>query len=222
MSKWMLLISLCVFFAGVCGNALGQEAEALDLEIDVVGLFKGSAMLSIGGDEVLLKEGQRSTHGVYLKSATSKGAVIEFDGTEHELDLSSRIATRFAKPADSTVTILLNEVGQYKTRGTINGRSVEFLVDTGANVVAMNSEIAASLGIDTSVGRPVMVTTASGQTRSRLVELDEVKVGNIRVTRVQATVLDGAFPVDILLGMSFLRDVKITESAGVMQLTGKF
>ncbi len=55
-----------------------------------------------------------------------------------------------------------------------------------------------------------------------MVELDEVRIGGIRATRVTAAIMEGAYPVDILLGMSFLQDVKITESAGVMQLTGKF
>ena len=199
-----------------------STAHGLELEIDVLGLFKGSAMLNIAGEETLLREGERSEHGVLLVSADSKGAVIEFAGAQHELDLSSRISTSFEEPESSSVTILLNELGQYKTRGSINGRSVEFLVDTGANIVAMNGDVAASLGIDLTEARTASVTTASGQTRSQLVELDEVRVGNIRVTKVQAAVLDGPFPVDILLGMSFLQDVKITESAGVMQLTGKF
>ena len=199
-----------------------QTAGELDLEIDVLGLFKGSAMLSIGGDETLLKEGQSSEHGVLLIKADSKGALIEFAGSQHELDLSSRIATRFSRPKASTVTILLNASGQYKTRGSVNGRSVEFLVDTGANVIAMNSQVASSLGVDMSNAVPIQVTTASGQNISQLVQLDEVKVGNIRVSNVRAAVLQGAYPVDILLGMSFLQDVKIEESAGVMQLTGKF
>ena len=106
-----------------------------------------------------------------LISADSQGAVIEYGDTEHQLDLSSRIATRFEKPKASTVTILLNESGQYKTAGAINGKTVEFLVDTGANVVAMNSNDANRLGIDLSQARPVMVTTASGQTQSLMVVL---------------------------------------------------
>ena len=199
-----------------------QPSTALELEIDVLGLFKGSAMLNIAGEETLLKEGQTSEHGVLLVSADSQGAVIEFAGVKHDLDLSSRIATTFERAKESTVTILLNDSGQYKTRGSINGRSVEFLVDTGANIVAMNSDVAASLGIDTSNARPIQVTTASGRTSSQLVELEELRVGSIRASKVQAAIMEGPYPVDILLGMSFLQDVKISESAGVMQLTGKF
>ncbi len=194
----------------------------MELEIDVLGLFKNSAMLSIAGEEKLLKVGQRSEEGVLLVSADSQGAVIEIAGEQHELDLSSRIAASFEAPAQSSVTILLNESGQYKTRGSINGRSVEFLVDTGANIVAINSDVAASLGLTTESGRPIQVTTAGGMSRSHLVELDEVRVGAIRATKVRAAIMEGPYPVDILLGMSFLQSVKITEAEGVMQLTGKF
>lgn len=201
---------------------LTTPLQALELEIDVLGLFKNSAMLNIAGQETLLKVGERSKQGVLLVSADSQGAVIEFAGEQHELDLSSRIAASFEKPQESTVKILLNESGQYKTRGTINGRSVEFLVDTGANIIAMNSEMAASLGLKATEGRPVQVATASGMAQSHLIELEEVQVGSIRATRVRAAIMQGAYPVDILLGMSFLQDVKITESSGVMQLTGKF
>jgi hypothetical protein len=35
-------------------------------------------------------------------------------------------------------------------------------------------------------------------------------------------VLDGAFPQKILLGMSYLRHVKMEESDGVLMLTSKY
>lgn len=206
----------------ICLALTSPSGHALEIEIDVLGLFKNSAILNIAGTERLLKVGERSPEGVLLVSADSQGAVIELSGEQHELDLSSRIAASFEKPSESTVTILLNELGQYKTGGAINGRSVEFLVDTGANIVAMNSEIAASLGLNDEVGRPIQVATAGGMAKSILIELDEVQVGSIRATKVRAAIIQGPYPVDILLGMSFLQDVKITESAGVMQLTGKF
>lgn len=57
---------------------------------------------------------------------------------------------------------------------------------------------------------------------SQLVTLDTVSVGGIAVRNVQAVVIDGVYPVDILLGMSFLRNVDIKESSGVMQLKGNF
>ena len=201
---------------------LSVSAFSQELEIDVVGLFKNAAMLTIQGKERLMKVGDQSEEGVLLVSADSQGAVIEVNGESMALDLSSRIASNFETPKETIVTILLNRSGQYKTRGAINGRSVELLVDTGANIVAMNSNTARQLGIQTNNGRAASVTTASGVTNSVLVTLDLVQVGNIKATNVSAVVMEGAYPVDILLGMTFLTNVEITESAGVMQLKGKF
>lgn len=195
---------------------------AQEMEIDVLGLFKNSAMLKILGKEQLLKVGDRSEEGVLLVSADSKGAVIEINGERIELDLSSRIAANFERPEETAVSILRNGNGQYLTRGTINGRSVELLVDTGANVMALNNEMARTLGIDLKGARPIQVSTAGGVTQSWLVSLDVVQIGNIKVNNVQAAVMQGIHPEDILLGMTFLENVKISESGGVMQLTGKY
>ncbi len=199
-----------------------SSANGQQMEIDVLGLFKNAAMLNISGQEQMLKVGERSKEGILLVSADSKGAVIEFGGEQIELDLSSRIGTDFKTPKVTSVSILLNSLGQYRTNGTINGKSVSFLVDTGANIVAINSNTARALGIDASNGQIMTASTASGVVKSRKVNLDSIQIGNIRVSNVQAAIIEGNYPEDILLGMSFLRSVEIKENAGVMQLTGKF
>ena len=56
-SLFRSFIFLSLFFSALL---YAEESGELDLEIDVLGLFKGSAMLNIGGEETLLKEGQRS------------------------------------------------------------------------------------------------------------------------------------------------------------------
>ncbi len=198
------------------------QSVAQDLDMEVVGLFKNVAVLNISGNERLLKVGQLSPEGVLLVSADSKEAVIEISGKKMHLTLSSRISAEFKTPASVTVSIMLNSAGQYRTTGSINGRPVSFLVDTGATIVAINSITAKSLGIDSSKGRVLRATTASGVVESVEVFLDIVKVGGIKIRNVQAAVIPGSFPLDILLGMSFLRNVEIRENAGTMQLTTKY
>ena len=198
------------------------RSVAQDLDMEVVGLFKNAAVLNISGNERLLKVGQLSPEGVLLVSADSKEAVIEISGKKIHMTLSSRISAEFKTPASVTVSIMLNGAGQYRTTGSINGRPVSFLVDTGATIVAINSITAKSLGIDSSKGRVLRATTASGVVESVEVFLDIVKVGGIKIRNVQAAVIPGSFPQDILLGMSFLRNVKIRENAGTMQLITKY
>ncbi|HIL95524.1 MAG TPA: TIGR02281 family clan AA aspartic protease [Pseudomonadales bacterium] len=149
-------------------------------------------------------------------------ASIEYTGRTFSLGLSSRISTDFQKPESVSVSILLSNAGQYRTSGNINGRPVSFLVDTGATIIALNTPTAKALGLDLSKARPLRATTAGGVVESREVNLASVEVGGIRINNVKAAVLEGDYPEEILLGMSFLSKVDLTESAGIMQLTVKY
>ncbi|NND44879.1 MAG: TIGR02281 family clan AA aspartic protease, partial [Xanthomonadales bacterium] len=51
------------------------------------------------------------------------------------------------------------------------------------------------------------------------VVLDELVIGGITAHNVEAAVIEGSFPQTPLLGMSFLRQVSMEESAGVLTLT---
>lgn len=195
--------------------------SAQEVDIEVIGLFKGRAMLEINGEQILLSEGQRSDEGVLLLSANSREATIEVGGERLTLDLSSRIAASYAAAEEAQVSIALNDRDQYRTTGSINGRPTSFVVDTGANIVAMNAGHARQLGIDYQDGRQSKAMTAGGPVRSWDVSLAEVEVGGIRVNNVRAAILEGQFPQQILLGMTFLRNVEMRESSGVLVLTSK-
>lgn len=194
---------------------------ARDYDIDVIALFKNRAVLEINGEQVLLSEGETTPHGIRLVSADSREAVIRLGDEEFRLDLSSKIGTRYADPSNATVTIQLNDIGQYRTAGSINDVPTSFVVDTGANVVAINASHARQLGIELDGARSVETVTAGGRVQSWEVRLASVEVGGIRASNVQAVVLAGQFPPEVLLGMSFLRNVEINESSGVMVLTSK-
>jgi aspartyl protease family protein len=75
------------------------------------------------------------------------------------------------------------------------------------------------MGIEYSNGQLGVVHTAQGATDSYFVTLDEVVVGGITAYNVQAAIIEGAYPLDPLLGMSFLRNVRMEENAGVLTLT---
>ena len=201
---------------------VSQTAFCQQQDIEVLGLFSDAAMLRINGVELLLKAGRKSPDGVLLVSANSKEAVVEVEGQQVTLQLSERINSGYEEPLIRNVAVQINDRGQYITTGSINGRPVRFLIDTGANVVALNSKMAASLGIDLQSGKVMETTTASGTVRSRAVLLESVHVGEIGASNVQAVILEGDFPVDILLGMSFLKNVKIEENAGLMLLQAQF
>lgn len=203
--------------------ALNNKAfDNLELDIEVVGLFSNAVMLRINGKQRLLKQGETSSEGIYLEHADSRGALIQYQGQRHALSLSQRISSEFHQPTSARVAIQINNKGQYFTTGSINGRPVRLLVDTGATIVALSSESARMLGLDYSGGRKMRATTAGGVVNSTEIILETVIIGDIKVSNVRAAVIAGQFPNDILLGMTFLKHVKIEENAGLMLLTSQF
>ncbi|GAB4357114.1 MAG: TIGR02281 family clan AA aspartic protease [Gammaproteobacteria bacterium] len=218
--KWMPIkaLLLVVQFALLAGSALAVE------RVRVMALFSGKAALNIDGTQRVLRAGQRSPEGVKLIRADSRSALLEIDGEVVELGLNRTIGGRYRElGSGEEVRIYRNPRGMFTTVGSINGLTVNFLVDTGASQVAMSSVQARRLGLDFRVeGDRGAVTTASGYARAFRVTLDSVKVGAIELRNVEAMVLEGEHPKDVLLGMSFLGRVTMTNSERALILKKKY
>ena len=120
------------------------------------------------------------------------------------------------------VSIAKGAGGHYWVAGSVNGQSVQFMVDTGATSIAMNDSQARALNIDYRVvGQPMVVSTASGTERAWRIRLDSVKIGALTVLGVEGVVLEGGSPTQALLGMSFLSRVSWREEQGVLILESK-
>lgn len=186
--------------------------------IEVEALATDAAVLKVDGQRKMLRVGQ-SFNGVTLIAAYSRTATLEYEGERMVLGISRRIGSNYEEPKTRVVEIQRDARLQYQTRATINGQSIQVLVDTGANVVALNSEQARQLGVDYESGSQARVETASGLVRGWGVTLRSISVGGIKVENVQATVLEGGFPSTVLLGMTYLQHVDIKENDGVLSLT---
>lgn len=187
-------------------------------EVTVKALFNGSALLDINGQQRLLKAGKKSPEGVLLVQATSKIATVKVDGETHQLKLNRRVGGQYKKAEKSIVRIAGGAGGHYITPGSINGRPVDFMVDTGATAVAMNLPTAKRLNIDYRNGQVVPISTAAGITRAYKVNLNSVTVGGIKLHNVEGFVNEGDFPQIILLGNSYLSRVDMKVDSGVLVL----
>lgn len=192
-------------------------------DVQVIGLFKDRALLSIDGSQRLLRSGEASPEGIRLISADSDGAVLEVNGVQSRHALGGRAGGRMAAPVQAEMRLLADAQGMFQATGSINGRLVKLLVDTGANAVAMNSGQARQLGVDFRLhGKPTQVTTASGVEMAWQLKLDNVKLGGIQLRNVDAVVLEGAFPHTILLGMSFLGQLHMQREGTLLLLRQKY
>jgi aspartyl protease family protein len=132
------------------------------------------------------------------------------------------IISAFENATRESVTLFADNNGFFHAEGSINGAAVTFLVDTGANTIAINSATARRAGIDYTKGQAGTARTASGYARMYSIKLDTVKVGAIVMRNVVAGVIDGPQPEVPLLGMSFLSAMDMKREGNKMELTRRY
>lgn len=124
-------------------------------------------------------------------------------------------AAEHAPSNSRSVVISRGNNGHFQVEGRIDGRRMDFMVDTGASVIALTARNAAMLGIHpTERDYTAMVKTANGIVRAAPVELTMVEINDLMVHNVAAMVMpDGALSEN-LLGLSFLSRLRRFEYEG--------
>ncbi len=106
-------------------------------------------------------------------------------------------------------------------RAKINGKQGNFLLDTGASLVALSPEFAAKANASTSdKGRRLVVHTANGVTNAELTTLSSVEIGKVKADMVSAAILSKPIGpgIDGLLGMSFLARFDVVLEAKAVRI----
>jgi len=191
-------------------------------EIKLIALFKDKAMIKINAKQLLLKKNKKNRHGVLLISADSEKAIIRTAGEDKTYRLNMLIATSYNKRKQAEVTLWANEQNMYSSNGKINGKNVHFLIDTGATAIALNEAYARQLGIDYSNAQKGFAQTASGMVNTWHIKLNSVELGDIKLRNVGAIVIQGNSAKQILLGMTFLSQLKMTRNGMQMRLSKKY
>jgi aspartyl protease family protein len=118
-----------------------------------------------------------------------------------------------------TMTIERGRNGHFSVEAVVDGRRMEFLVDTGAGPVVLRESDAARLGIHpTQRDYNLRFSTANGIVRAAPIELNRVEVGALTVRDVRAVVLPDQAVGQNLLGMSFLSHVRWEHRDGRLVL----
>lgn len=102
-----------------------------------------------------------------------------------------------------------NAQGHYVASGRINGHPVRLILDTGATHVALSARLARKLAL--ARGAPGRTRTANGIVVTYQTVLDRVELGDISIANVTASINPGMTGDDVLLGMSFLKQLEIIQ-----------
>jgi aspartyl protease family protein len=104
--------------------------------------------------------------------------------------------------------------GHFHWPGSVDGRRIDFLVDTGATRTALPGRLADALGLEP--GRAVRSSTAGGTVTGYETQVDLVLEGGVAVQRLRVTVLpDLGAP---LLGMDVLGRLRFTQQDGLLRI----
>jgi aspartyl protease family protein len=188
------------------------------------------ALLMIDGQTQVLAVGA-SARGVTLKRLEDGQAWVRVGDREYMLRLGaspvrldgvgSVAGSAQAAPATARSIVLpMGPGGHFSALGTINGKSVRFLVDTGATRVALSQSEASRIGLNWRTGQPLLTQTANGTVPVHGIVLDSVRLGEVEIANVAAVVVPSDMPM-VLLGNSFLNRFSMLRSGDVMRLDQK-
>lgn len=105
--------------------------------------------------------------------------------------------------------------GHFFARIHVNGEEVEVLVDTGATHVALRYEDAMAIGLNVKDSDYTLIAkTANGTAKAAPVTLEEVRIGDIAVRNVEATIGQPGTKFITLLGMTFLSKLSRVDIRG--------
>lgn len=187
-------------------------------------------LATMGNKAVVDIDGKRHTVAIGQKAGPAKlvklngdSAVFEVAGQQRRLLLGEGYQAGNGGNSQIGASLVLSPdaAGHYFTQISINGNSIGGVVDTGATHLSMNVAQAKRLGIDYAKGEPAQSQTANGVVKAWIVQLPQVKIGDITVFNVPAGVREGGDDTPVLIGTSFLNRFQMKRDQELMILTKK-
>jgi aspartyl protease family protein len=204
--------------------ALALSASAGAQTVSLQGMLGQKALLMVDGGAPHSVAPGESWQGVTLLAIRGDEAVVEIKGRRHTLRMGeSQVSVGGSAGAakGNKIVLTAGSGGHFLSQGTINGRAVQFMVDTGASMIGMGIAEAERVGLDYKAGRPVRMQTANGVSPGWLVKLASVRVGDVELYDVDAVVGAQSMPY-VLLGNSFLSRFQMHRDNEQMVLERRF
>jgi len=109
-----------------------------------------------------------------------------------------------------------NRQGHYVFSGLINDTRTVFLLDTGATDVVLSEQLAARAGLQPGLAMQAM--TANGRVTVYSTIIDELRLGDIILEDVRASINPAMSGDAALLGMSALRQIEFSQRGDALTL----
>jgi aspartyl protease family protein len=196
---------------------------ALAQSVSLQGMMSNRALLIIDGSPPRGVAPGDTHQGVKVLSTTGDEAVVEIGGKRHTLRVGDAPASvgGSGPRGGNRIVLTAGSGGHFFSQGAINGRAVQFMVDTGATAVSMGMSDAKRMGVPYETGRKIQMSTANGVVPGWLIRLDSVRVGDVEVFGVDGIVSQQPMPY-VLLGNSFLTRFQMKRENDQMVLDRRY
>ena len=189
------------------------------------GVAGNKALLVIDGAAPrFLSPGQ--THmGVTLVQTDGQSATVTIGGQRQTLrvgDAPVSVGSRGgAAGSGQRIVLTADAQGHFMPMGQINGKTVQFMVDTGATGIGIGEPEARRINLKYDHGQRVQINTANGSVVGHVIRLDHVRIGDVVVYDVQAVISPQPMPF-VLLGNSFLTRFQMQRTNDQLTLEKRF
>lgn len=204
----------------LAGGTLMAHAASVML----TGTIGSRAILIVNGGAPKTVAIGETWQGVRVVSVQPDQAQVEVGGKRVGLRMDSPVSVGGGgggRPGGTRIVLPVDSRGHFMAAGSINGRPVSFMLDTGATTVGMSAADATRIGLDYEKGQPVRMNTANGVAQGYRVRLASVRVGDVEVYDVDAIVSPQPMPF-VLLGNSFIGRFSMRRDSDQMVLEKRF
>jgi aspartyl protease family protein len=212
--KFLVACLTLLACAGACAQSVALQ-----------GMMGAKALLIVDGSAPTTVAAGDTLRGVKVISTSGDQAVVEIAGRRHTLRVGDAPASVGAGGGDaargSRIVLTAGSGGHFMTQGTINGRAVQFMVDTGATSIAMGVPEAQRIGLNYKAGQLGWGSTANGSVPVWHVKLGSVRIGDVEIHDVDASVLPASMS-QVLLGNSFLNRFQMKRDNDQMVLERRY
>ena len=199
-------------------------AAASAQSVALQGMLGTKALLIVDGATPKTVAPGETHQGVKVVSTSGDQAVVEIGGKRHTLrvgDAPASVGGSGGGGRGNRIVLTASSGGHFLTPGSINGGAVHFMVDTGATSVALGAADAQRLGINYRAGQLGYSSTANGTVAVYRVRLNSVRIGDVEVFDVEASVLPAGMQ-HVLLGNSFLTRFQMKRDNDQMVLERRY
>jgi aspartyl protease family protein len=205
---------LATCFGVLCSVTPWAHAQS----VGIAGMLGSKALLVVDAHPPRALAAGDEFQGVKVLSVDKDEATVEVQGKRRVLRLGEApVSVGGGGGSGKRVVLMADGRGHFVNSGMINGRVMQYMVDTGASTVAIGRTDADRMGLNYQNGQPVRMNTANGVTQGWRMKLDSVRIGDVEVFGIEAVVTPQPMPY-VLLGNSFLGEFQMTRINNQMVL----